>query len=59
MRDESGTAHRPDRLTVSYQAVTDGGCSNTDVRVAPDGRTVEQRTSTDRHVAAGTTVPFG
>lgn len=59
VRDELGVEHRPDRLTVSYQDVVDGGCSNTDVRVAPDGRSVEQRTSTDRRTAAGTTLPFG
>ena len=45
VRDELGVEHRPDRLTVSYQDVLDGGCSNTDVRVAADGRSVEQRTS--------------
>ena len=52
--------HRPDRLTVSYQAVTDGGCSNTDVRVAPDGRSVEQRTvDRPRTWRPARRVPFG
>ena len=37
-RDGTGREHRPDRLTVSYQSVPDGGCSNTEVLVAPDGR---------------------
>jgi hypothetical protein len=58
-RDEAGREHRPDRLTVTYQSVTDGGCTNTDVVVAPDGRSVEQRTATPRTVPAGVTLPFG
>jgi hypothetical protein len=58
-RDEAGTAHHPDRLTLSYQSVADGGCSNTDVIVSPDGRSVDQRTSVVRTRATGTTVPFG
>jgi hypothetical protein len=59
VRDELGVEHRPDRLTVSYQDVLDGGCSNTDVRMAADDRSVEQWTSTERTVRAGTTLPFG
>jgi hypothetical protein len=55
-RDETGAEHRPDRVTVTYQSVADGGCSNTDVVVGPEGRWVEQRTSTERTVAPGTTL---
>jgi hypothetical protein len=58
-RDDAGVEHRPDRLTVSYQSVVDGGCSNTDVVLAPDRRSVEQRTATPRTVKPGTTLPFG
>jgi hypothetical protein len=57
VRDADGGIHRPDRLTVTYQAVADGGCSNTDVIVGPDW--VDQRTSVPRTVPAGTTLPFG
>jgi hypothetical protein len=57
-RDASGQEHRPDRLTVTYQAVGDGGCSNTDVVVGPDGGWVEQRTSVPRTVRHGTVLRF-
>jgi hypothetical protein len=57
-RDASGREHRPDRLTVTYQSVADGGCSNTDVVVAPGGGSVEQRTSVPRTVRHGTVLRF-
>jgi hypothetical protein len=57
-RDATGAEHRPDRLAVTYQTVADGGCSNTDVAVAADGRSVEQRTSAPRTVRHGAVLPF-
>jgi hypothetical protein len=56
--DASGQAHRPDRLTVTYQSVADGGCSNSDVVVPPEGGSVEQRTSVPRTVRHGTVLRF-
>jgi len=47
----------PDAYRVSYQAESDGGCSNTDVVVAAGG--VRQVTSTARTTPSGALVPVG
>lgn len=51
-----GRVVRPDRALVTYQAETEGGCTNTTVR--PDGDGVLQVTGARRDVPAGTVVPL-
>lgn len=52
-----GSRHRPDRVTVTYQSVQDGGCANTDVQQDGDG--LLQVTNQARRVPNGTVLPFG
>ncbi len=52
--DVAGQRHRPDRVTLTYQATVDGGCDNTDVLLDGDG--VLQVTNRPRSTPAGSTL---
>ncbi len=52
--DGVGGRHRPDRVTLTYQAGADGGCDNTDVVVDGDG--VLQVTNRPRTAPPGSTL---
>ncbi|MGQ0849899.1 MAG: hypothetical protein ACT4OP_12470 [Actinomycetota bacterium] len=54
--DPRGEVWSPQGFSVTYQRVTDGGCSNTDVRVLPHG--VGQFTNITRLTPQGTTLPL-
>ena len=55
--DEAGRSTRCDRVRVSYQARSDGGCVTTDV--ATDEVGVVQTTGTTRHTQPGAVLPVG
>ena len=55
VHDGSGVTRRVQRLSVNYQSLADGGCSNTDS--SPDASGVVQRTSSPRATRQGAVIP--
>ncbi len=52
--DDDGTERRPKSVTVNYQSMADGGCSNTSSDVDPTG--ITQRTTVPRTTPQGSVV---